>query len=380
MFQPLTGKKSLYLNIFQRQYGSIYNEKIQEKHIFSETVKSLVCQQFLHRELKHLFVDKIFAATWLGHNTICAGTKDNKLLVWDLNKQPVIPYTVALPTGMNPPLQSHCGIHFVRPNPSMSMLATGASNEAEVAIFALPSFKPITVLTGHTDWVFASDYLNEDTLVTGSRDSTISLWKIGSTSGPTTFPITSKKAHALKTRDLVCSINLQKIYSLGSEGEVKEWDATSFSEIHKYPIPDKSEVVCISYSTEKNIIAVGSQNNVTLIDPRSQQAVLEISSSNFDWGVRSLNWRDFIISSGGGAGRISFFDIRFNKYIQAGPKGFLEVTGGWLLHDAVYNTHFRGLEVPQAIYTHCFDPSGLRLFVGGGPLNLGLKGAHASLW
>ena len=33
-----------------------------------------------------------------------------------------------------------------------------------------------------------------------------------------------------------------------------------------------------------------------------------------------------------------------------------------------------------AIYTHCYDASGTRLFAAGGPLQCGLKGNYIGLW
>ncbi len=33
-----------------------------------------------------------------------------------------------------------------------------------------------------------------------------------------------------------------------------------------------------------------------------------------------------------------------------------------------------------AIYTHCYDSSGLRLFCAGGPLTVNLNGNYASVW
>jgi hypothetical protein len=35
---------------------------------------------------------------------------------------------------------------------------------------------------------------------------------------------------------------------------------------------------------------------------------------------------------------------------------------------------------PTAIYTHCYDPTGSKLFTGGGPLAVGLYGNYAALW
>lgn len=34
----------------------------------------------------------------------------------------------------------------------------------------------------------------------------------------------------------------------------------------------------------------------------------------------------------------------------------------------------------HAIYSHCYDPSGTKLFTGGGPLTANLYGHYASIW
>lgn len=36
--------------------------------------------------------------------------------------------------------------------------------------------------------------------------------------------------------------------------------------------------------------------------------------------------------------------------------------------------------MPSAVYTHCWDSSGMRLFVGGGPLQMGYKGCSLALF
>jgi hypothetical protein len=67
--------------------------------------------------------DKIFTSSWLGNSQICAGTKDNQLLLWDLNKKrPDIPISIPLPSGLNPALTSRCGQHALKPNLNASLL------------------------------------------------------------------------------------------------------------------------------------------------------------------------------------------------------------------------------------------------------------------
>lgn len=46
----------------------------------------------------------------------------------------------------------------------------------------------------------------------------------------------------------------------------------------------------------------------------------------------------------------------------------------------MYYEHFRNASIANAVYTHCYDSSGTRLFTGGGPLQFGLCGSYAAVW
>lgn len=53
---------------------------------------------------------------------------------------------------------------------------------------------------------------------------------------------------------------------------------------------------------------------------------------------------------------------------------------GWVAHNETYYEYFAESGVEHAVYTHAWDPSGTRLFVGGGPLAFGLRGGYLALW
>ena len=56
---------------------------------------------------------------------------------------------------------------------------------------------------------------------------------------------------------------------------------------------------------------------------------------------------------------------------------------GHLVKDRTWEEHFVGHGhevVHSATYTHCWDPSGTRLFTAGGPLPFGLRGCYMGLW
>lgn len=50
-------------------------------------------------------------------------------------------------------------------------------------------------------------------------------------------------------------------------------------------------------------------------------------------------------------------------------------------HDETWRNYFSDIDFfPNAVYTHCYDSSGTKLFVAGGPLPSGLHGNYAGLW
>lgn len=72
-----------------------------------------------------------------------------------------------------------------------------------------------------------------------------------------------------------------------------------------------------------------------------------------------------------------------DKYMElenAGGATSLRTGKGWIKKDEVYQEHFWDHDTPNTVYTHCFDPTHRRLFVGGGPLPFGLCGSYAAIW
>lgn len=123
-------------------------------------------------------INKVFCSQWLSNRQIVFGTKCNKLMVYDVNTRRVdsIP-TLRNSRGSNVDTQS--GIHSCQINPSRTLLATGARHSADIAIYRLPTLDPVCIgENAHRDWVFDMCWLDDQFLVSGSRDTKLALWRI----------------------------------------------------------------------------------------------------------------------------------------------------------------------------------------------------------
>ncbi|KAJ3193937.1 DDB1- and CUL4-associated factor 12 [Irineochytrium annulatum] len=333
---------------------------------------------------------------------------------------------------------SHCcGIHSIAINPSRTMIAVGSGHPTEfIQIYSLPSFAPIGILSGHTDMVFSVAWVSDTTLLSGSRDTTLRSWSLtdGESVAGTIRAVDerseislfnseiTRREHRGKVRDLKFNPITAQAATLSTDGTVKIFDAslssgggrTSRSNgmlglISSIDLAYKDETVCLGLDLSQNIYAVGSASHISLIDPRASKLVHFIESCDEKWGVRSMAVEHGMLTIGGGCGRISFYDLRAQGYlslarrarnvgvaedevtrgrsapevpivVEGETRQFIESGRGWLNKDAFYMNHFRGTDIRNAVYTLSYDPSGVRLFAAGGPLQLNLCGSYAAIW
>ena len=60
-------------------------------------------------------------------------------------------------------------------------MATGGKNSTEIAIYRMPLLDPVCVgESGHRDWVYDMCWLDDEFLVSGSKDTKMALWQINS--------------------------------------------------------------------------------------------------------------------------------------------------------------------------------------------------------
>lgn len=275
-------------------------------------------------------INKVFCSQWLSNRQVVFGTKCNKLMVYDVNMRRVD----AIPTlhnnrGTNPDTQS--GIHACQINPSRTLLATGARHSADIAIYRLPTLDPVCIgENAHRDWVFDMCWLDDQFLVSGSRDTKLALWRFNE--DLMDFPEKSEEtcptyAHvnavcvkevraAQKIRAICFNKEYKEIALLSLNGYMHLFNAETFTQKISRKLPNCQENVCIACQSN-GLYAVGCRSNTLLLDPRTLQAVKKIASRYSGCGIRSASFQGNILTIGTGLGMLMFYDVRANKYLES---------------------------------------------------------------
>ncbi|KAJ3048567.1 DDB1- and CUL4-associated factor 12, partial [Rhizophlyctis rosea] len=301
-------------------------------------------------------LDKIFTSLWLSPTTLLFGTKCNKLFILNTLTSKKIeipsisyhPSSISSLSSFSPSSTSptshldtstppSSGIHSISINPSKTMVAVGAGKPTEyIQIYSLPSFTPHAILVGHTDMVFSVSWYDDETLLSGSRDMSVKMWRVPSPisdesqywGGKTIRALdgteimvveeyVERREHTAKVRDLTTHQSRNETVTLGLDGYLKIWSLTPTTLIlsNSIPLYHTSETVCLALDAPNTLYAVGSQAHISLIDPRSSRVVKAIESLDEGWGVRSLSINHGVITIGGGFSRVSFYDLRASNYI-----------------------------------------------------------------
>ncbi|GAB0095002.1 DDB1- and CUL4-associated factor 12 [Sergentomyia squamirostris] len=347
-------------------------------------------------------INKVFCSQWLSNRQVVFGTKCNKLMVYDVNMRRVDAIPTLPNNRSNNPDTQH-GIHAAQINPSRTLLATGARHSADIAIYRLPTLDPVCIgENGHRDWVFDMCWLDDQFLVSGSKDTKVALWRINEdlidTPEPTTtgedeeqtcpsyghiVPVSVKECRtAQKIRSLCFNQEYKEIAVLSLNSYIHLFNAETFSQKLSRKLPNCQDNVCIACQPQ-GLYAVGCRSYTLLLDPRTLQAVKKIASRYSGCGIRSASFQENILTVGTGLGMLMFYDIRAGKYLESSINSsrtvVLKASKGYVFPEEEMDG-FQQIKYVPAIYTHCYDASGTRLFAAGGPLPANLVGNYAGIW
>ncbi len=156
---------------------------------------------------------------------------------------------------------------------------------------------------------------------------------------------------------------------------VRLWDVTRPAGLERTIILPHSCDTVAAVPLGHSTVALGSVAGVSVLDLRSANPAAFVAiSHDKGWGVRSLAFNSPHLTVGGGAGSISTLDVRTGKYLTNEPqwiyKGRVESPDGmWLTMD-----------MPVGVLTMSWSPAHHVLFAAGGPLQIGVTGACASVY
>ncbi|CAH0553660.1 unnamed protein product [Brassicogethes aeneus] len=340
-------------------------------------------------------MNKVFCSQWLSERQVVFGTKCNKLMVYDVvtHKLDQIPSLLSRrdPLGNE---QQQCGIHSVQINPSKTLLATGARNTCDIAVYRLPTLDPICVgENAHRDWVFDMCWLDDEFLVSGSRDNKMALWRVTSDmlERKQDIPVHQHVSaisvkdcyNSQRVRGLTFNKSYREIAALSLNGFIHIWSAETFKQKFSKKLPSSQENVCLAVQ-DSGLYAIGCRSYTLLLDCRTLQAVKKVSSRYSGCGIRSASFQGDVLTVGTGIGMLMFYDLKAGKYLESSINSsrtvVLKASKGYVYPDEEYQDNIANIKYVPAIYTHCYDTSGTRLFTAGGPLPSTLTGNYAGLW
>lgn len=360
-------------------------------------------------------LDKIFASAWLDYRNVVAGTKCGKLLAIDVDTSRTT--EIELPKvkqGSDEPIASvdNSGNRIVSLNGSKTLLLSSGFNPCHVSLLDVPNFSSVGTFVGHEDVIFSAAWVDDTHFITASRDKTLRFWAAQGRAACADGMDKSQyvcRWHDDRVREVKYEAETGMAASVSTDGRLVLWDPITKSCLRKEDRLKGTlrEIACLGMRS--NLLAVGSLKHVSLYDARSRDVTHvpvyepregghrsfqpDDAEPGIGASVRSVGFRENFMTVGAGGGMILFMDLRNRKFldipgdapVETGIRAsqHLQSSLGHWDRDSLNTFMGMGLrpfEFKPSCYTHSWDPSGLRLFVGGGPAFIMARGCYASVW
>uniref|UniRef100_A0A8C5TBL4 DDB1- and CUL4-associated factor 12 beta-propeller domain-containing protein n=1 Tax=Malurus cyaneus samueli TaxID=2593467 RepID=A0A8C5TBL4_9PASS len=322
------------------------------------------------REFHLGILNKVFASQWLNHRQVVCGTKCNTLFVIDVQTGQItkIPILKDREPGMvNQRMWYSC--HWAQPLKNLS----GHRQPNSLAIYHLPTLDPLCVgdVSGSIwrKFILGAESISVSGVTEGSQQLT-ALEAEGTLTG------NEWQKHSIVTGpEALCILGIDYF----RRGYVKDpkghsW-AFGIATLLSTKLPYCRENVCLAYGQEWSVYAVGSQAHVSFLDPRQpSHNVKSICSKERGSGRMRMCFYLGLCTEGKGKLHLHLLDVCCHVYCWVHSSMSQN-------HDETWRNYFSDIHFfPNAVYTHCYDSSGTKLFVAGGPLPSGLHGNYAGLW
>lgn len=293
--------------------------------------------------------DKVLCSRWLNNHQVIFGTKCNSLMIYDI-------YTTGSDLLIKLKSNESKGIYTCEINPSRTLLATG------VTIFRLSSCNlpcPIDVGVLHTDTVFSQCWIDDQFLVSGSRDTKLALWQIAENCSSL---LLSQRTVKSGVRAICYNKRRDELAIISLDGSIYLFESKTLSQKTSEKLLNKQELVCIASPENGDFYAIGSRAHVVLVAATTLKVIKDIASGYSICGIRSLSFHQNILTIGTGVGVLMFYDVAAGNMMENELR--VHRSGDW----------------PLAIFTHCYDQSHTKLFAAGGPLEATSSGSYWELF
>ncbi len=326
--------------IINREYK---NNKIPKKILYYSNLKKInLYQKIKNKNLeKKLSHDKIFSSKWIDENCLLYGTKDSKLVSYNLKNDKI---NQLYNFNLNENNNNIGGIHNILQEYNKIFITNNNKT------FILNSeFKIIKEYNYHDNLIYGLDYY-KNKLVTGSKDKKIGILDIY-TNHLIIYNIFKKIRYLKVIHDKIFVLTIDKKFLI--------LDINTLRIIKQYSLQG-DKITCFKYIENLDTFVIPNNNNLNFLDIRTN-SINKIFFLEQNYEIRSFNNFNNIFSIGNTQNELLFFDIRKNnsKYNLFPLNYFHKINMNTL------NNYYN-----DTIFTHSYSKINKHLFCGGGSLHL----------